>query len=226
MTDNIINVNNLTKQFIKGNIVTTVINEITFQLSRGDFVSIVGASGSGKSTLLYLLGGLMKPTVGSIIIEDQDLSDMDDSAISNFRNGSLGFIFQSFNLIPNMTCLANTILPFTFSKRKVLNKEVLAEKILTNVGLADKAKNKPSELSGGEQQRVCIARALINDPKIILADEPTGNLDSKNGHAIMNLLAELNEAGKTIIVVTHDEKMAAYTRKKIKLSDGKILGIE
>ncbi len=168
----------------------------------------------------------MKPTVGSIIIEDQDLSDMDDSAISNFRNGSLGFIFQSFNLIPNMTCLANTILPFTFSKRKVLNKEVLAEKILTNVGLADKAKNKPSELSGGEQQRVCIARALINDPKIILADEPTGNLDSKNGHAIMSLLAELNEAGKTIIVVTHDEKMAAYTRKKIKLSDGKILGIE
>ena len=197
---------------------------LNLSIKKGELVSIMGASGSGKSTLLNLIGGLDKPTKGKVIIDSHDLSKMDENEMAVLRRNKIGFVFQSFNLINSFTAMQNVELPMIFNGIEIEGRKEKARKILTEVGLEKKLENKSTKLSGGETQRVSIARALANDPQIILADETTGNLDSKSGKHIMEILKKLNKDGRTIIVVTHDIKIAKQTKRIIRIADGKVVG--
>ncbi len=196
---------------------------IDLKVSEGEFITIVGPSGSGKSTLLNIIGGLDTPTIGRIEVDGQDLSKASDRDLSLYRNKKVGFIFQTFNLQPTHTALENVSLPLMFAKVPLWRRKRIASEVMKTVGLSDRLRHKPNQLSGGERQRVAIARALVNDPKILLADEPTGNLDSKTGEQIMELLTRLNkERGITLLLVTHDVKTADYADRMLRMLDGQI----
>ena len=196
---------------------------IDLKVSEGEFITIVGPSGSGKSTLLNIIGGLDTPTIGRIEVDGQDLSKASDRDLSLYRNKKVGFIFQTFNLQPTHTALENVSLPLVFAKVPLWRRKRIASEVMKTVDLSDRLRHKPNQLSGGERQRVAIARALVNDPKILLADEPTGNLDSKTGEQIMELLTRLNkERGITLLLVTHDLKTADYADRMLRMLDGQV----
>ena len=220
--DSIINVENVYKDFQNGKI--KVLKGVNLEIKAGEFVSLMGASGSGKSTLLYLIGGLDKPSDGIIKIDNKNISKLNDTKISKLRRKEIGFIFQFYNLVQNLTVEENILLPVIMDGQKKKKYEKKLNELLEIVGLSEKKNALPSELSGGEQQRVAIARAVIMDPKIILADEATGNLDSKTGQDIMELFKKINkEKGITILQVTHSEEIANYGDRIIYLKDGQII---
>ena len=208
--------------YIKGE-PAKVLKGINFKINMGDFIAIMGPSGSGKTTLMNIIGLLDTPTKGKYLLDGLDVSTLDDNEMSQLRNKKIGFIFQSFYLIQYLTILENVMLPIYYSKNKPSKFVKRASNLLEEFGLLTKLKNKPNQLSGGQQQRVAIARALINDPEIILADEPTGQLDSETSKNILDYICRLNEKGKTIIIVTHDNVVASYAKSIIKIIDGKII---
>ncbi|NLW59909.1 MAG: ABC transporter ATP-binding protein [Firmicutes bacterium] len=213
----------LYKTYKLGTVDVEVLKGIDLTIQEGEFVSIMGPSGSGKSTLLYLLGGLDKPTTGQVKVKGKELSHMNDKEESILRRRTIGFVFQFYNLIPNLNVEENIMLPVLLDGKRPRAYRHRLEEILATVGLADRRRHTPRELSGGQQQRVAIARALINEPDIILADEPIGNLDTKTGMGIMELLRRINqEQGKTIVQVTHSHEAAAYSQRIINLRDGKV----
>lgn len=213
----------LYKTFKLGSMDVEVLKDINVNIEKGEFVSIMGPSGSGKSTLLYLIGSLDKPTSGSIRINGRELAGMKDKEESILRRRQIGFVFQFYNLIPNLTVEENILLPLTLDGKRPGKYKEHMEKVLNDVGLMERRKHTPRELSGGQQQRVAIARALINDPDVILADEPIGNLDSKTGTEIMELFKKINiEKGKTIVQVTHSLESANYGNRAINLKDGRV----
>jgi putative ABC transport system ATP-binding protein len=220
MEEAFIRIRNLKKHYQMGGTVVRALDGLDLDIPRGSFNVVMGPSGSGKSTLLYLVGGLDRPSSGQIEFNDQRLSEMDENQLAAFRRRTVGFIFQSFNLIQSMTAAENVAFPMQFAGVPGKERTSRARNALERVNLQDRALHKPSELSGGQQQRVAIARSLVNDPPLILADEPTGNLDSTSGEGIMQLLSELNQAGRTILVVTHDPRMLPYATQKIFLLDG------
>lgn len=222
MTDNVILVKELRKIYKIGEIEVHALDGVSFNIERGEVVSIMGPSGSGKSTLMNLLGCLDHPTDGSYNLDGEEVSELDDDQLAGIRNRKVGFVFQSFNLLPRQTALANVELPMRYAG-DVPDRRKRATEALESVGLTDRVNHRPTELSGGQQQRVAIARALVNNPSILMADEPTGNLDSKSGKEIMELLLNLNrDKGTTLIIVTHDPKIAEQTQRVIRLRDGKI----
>jgi putative ABC transport system ATP-binding protein len=195
---------------------------VDLSIGEGEFVTIMGPSGSGKSTILNVIGCLDRPSTGRYFLRNQEVSGLNDIALSKFRNEVLGFVFQQFHLLPRLNALKNVLLPLIYSVEYPKDAQEKAAELLSAVGLADKMTSKPTELSGGQQQRVAIARALINDPSVILADEPTGNLDKDSGNEILDIFDKLNQKGTTIIVVTHDSEVAASTKRVIQISDGAI----
>ncbi|GAB7024626.1 ABC transporter ATP-binding protein [Salidesulfovibrio brasiliensis] len=220
-----ISLNNITRTFFQGadeGPGIEVLKGITLEIGQGEFVALQGTSGSGKSTLLHIIGLLDRPTAGVYKLMDRDVSGLDDDEQSDFRNKTLGFIFQSFYLIPYATALENVILPGLYSGRAQAELRERAEYLLERVGLADRMTFRPNRLSGGQQQRVAMARALLNEPDVILADEPTGQLDSTTSGEIMNLFHDVHESGKTIVLVTHDVEVADTAQKIIHLSDGRV----
>ena len=218
-----IQVNNVYKNYNTKKTKIEVLKNVNLKIKEGEFISILGPSGSGKSTLLNLIGGLDLPNNGTVLVDDLEITRLGDKELANFRNKTVGFVFQFFNLLPRSSALENCILPLIYSSTPVTDKKARAQNVLKLVGLEKRFNHKPSELSGGEQQRVAIARAIVTDPKIILADEPTGNLDSKTGEEIMEIFLDLNKKGKTIIMVTHEETLAKKTHKIVKIKDGQIL---
>jgi putative ABC transport system ATP-binding protein len=215
----------LTKVYGMGDATVAALDGVSIRIQAGEFVAIMGPSGSGKSTLMHILGCLSRPTSGKYILDGQDISDMSKKELAIVRNQKLGFIFQAYNLLPRTDALRNVMMPILYDRNRKLNDEEAEQKtlkMLELVGLADRVHHQPQELSGGQQQRVAIARALINDPVMIIADEPTGNLDSRSGHDILNLLHTLHQQGVTIVMVTHDPNTAEYTQRVIHLADGKI----
>ena len=220
----IIKVDNLYKRFPMGKEEVEILKDINLYVEEGEFVSIMGPSGSGKSTLLYLLGGLDKPSEGDVFIGGKNITTLKDRKESIMRRRDIGFVFQFYNLVPNLNVVDNIMLPVLLDGGKIKDYREKLNEILEIVGLSDKKKHTPRELSGGQQQRVAIARALINDPEIILADEPIGNLDSKSGTEIMNLFKRINkEKGKTIVQVTHSLESADYGNRTIMVKDGRII---
>jgi len=215
----------LTKVYGMGDATVAALDGVSLEIKAGEFVAIMGPSGSGKSTLMHILGCLSRPTAGKYILDGQDISDMSKSELALVRNEKLGFIFQAYNLLPRTDALRNVTMPLLYDRNRKISKEDGEEKalrMLELVGLGDRIHHQPQELSGGQQQRVAIARALINDPVLIIADEPTGNLDSRSGRDILNLLRTLHQQGVTIVMVTHDPLTAEYTQRVIHLADGKI----
>jgi putative ABC transport system ATP-binding protein len=215
----------LTKVHGMGDATVAALDGVNLEINAGEFVAIMGPSGSGKSTLMHILGCLSRPTAGQYILDGQDISNMSKKELALVRNRKLGFIFQAYNLLPRTTALRNVMMPMLYDRERKLNDEEGEEKalkMLELVGLGDRVHHQPQELSGGQQQRVAIARALINDPVLIIADEPTGNLDSHSGREILNLLRSLHQQGVTIVMVTHDSMTAEYTQRVIHLADGKI----
>lgn len=220
----IIKVKDLSRYYGSKENKNVALNDINFSIEEGEFVSIMGPSGCGKSTLLYSIAGLDKPNKGSVIIDDTDIYNLNDKNLSEFRRSMIGFIFQFYNLVPNLTVEENILLPIVMAGKKVSSYKDELEDILNLVGLSEKRNHRPEELSGGQQQRVSIARAVISSPKIILADEATGNLDSKSGKTILELFKKINkEKGITILQVTHSEECAKYGERIIRLFDGKII---
>ncbi len=205
-----------------GESVIPALNGLSLKINKGEFVAILGASGSGKSTAMNMIGSLDIPSEGKVLLEGADISHAEESELAQLRGKKIGFIFQSFNLIPSLTALGNVMLPMTFQNVPREQRKIRATQLLMQVGLKERMSNLPSQLSGGERQRVAIARALINDPEIILADEPTGNLDSKTGTEIIKTLTDLHKQGRTIILITHDEKVAKQAQRRIKIKDGKL----
>jgi putative ABC transport system ATP-binding protein len=218
-----IEVSNLSKSFQMGEVTVHALAGVDLTIEKGAFCLIMGPSGSGKSTLLYLLGGLDRPTSGSIRIDGQEINDLDENALARFRQRTMGFVFQSFNLISSATAVENVTFPARFSGMPSRQRRALGLELLEKVNLLDRAYHKPSELSGGQQQRVAIARALINHPALILADEPTGNLDTASGESIMGVLKTLHETGATVIVVSHDPRLTGYATQMVQILDGKII---
>ncbi|MCS7197922.1 MAG: ABC transporter ATP-binding protein [Candidatus Bipolaricaulota bacterium] len=223
----VVSAQNVTKIYQMDKVHVVALDGVSFSLEEGEFVAIMGPSGSGKSTLLNLIGCLDKPSSGTISINGTDISRLSDRQLARLRGAYIGFVFQTFNLIPRIDALANVLLPMTFlDKIPPKERRRRAQELLESVGLGHRLHHLPSELSGGERQRVAIARALANDPKILLADEPTGNLDTKTGKTILELFVELNRAGRTVVVVTHDATVASYARRVLYLLDGKLVGDE
>ena len=221
--ENIIEACNLSKIYKLGEVSVEVLKDVNIVIGQGEFVSLMGPSGSGKSTLLYLLGGLDKPTSGSIKLKGRELSAMKDKEESEMRRRDIGFVFQFYNLVPNLSVEENIMLPILLDGKKLKHYESRLNEILELVGLSDRRKHTPRELSGGQQQRVAIARALVNEPDIILADEPIGNLDSKTGTEIMELFKRINkEKGKTVVQVTHSYEAARYGTRAINVKDGRV----
>lgn len=219
-----IEIKNIVKEYHGGEEKVFAVNDISLDIQQSDFVSIMGQSGSGKSTLLGILGGLTHPTKGSVTVDEIDLFKLNSEKLADFRREYLGFVFQSYQLIPYLTVLENTLLPLLPGGYSKTEQKEKARSILDKLHLSNKVKRLTDELSGGEQQRVAIARALVNDPYILLADEPTGNLDSKTSEEIMQIFCKLNEDGKTIIMVTHNKEIETFANKKIYLKDGKTNG--
>jgi putative ABC transport system ATP-binding protein len=222
MNNEIIKLNDIRRFFQVGTVTVKALRTISLSIKKNEFVALMGPSGSGKSTLMNLLGCLDTPTHGEYILNGQDVSKMDDNKLAEIRNKEIGFIFQTFNLLPRSTAAENVMLPLIYAGYDKMTRKQKAEGVLADVGLSDRITHKPSELSGGQRQRVAVARALVNQPSIILADEPTGNLDSKTSIEIMGLLEEIHRAGNTIIVVTHEEDIAKHAHRIIRLIDGKI----
>lgn len=214
---------NLTKTYTVGDVKIYAVNDVSFQIDEGDFVSIVGKSGSGKSTLMHMIGLLDTPTHGQLLLNGKEVSKLNEKQLARIRNKEIGFVFQQFNLLARATALENVILPLKYSKVPKTEWKAKALRMLELVELSDRVNNKSNELSGGQKQRVAIARALVNEPSIVLADEPTGNLDTKTGMDIELLFKKLNDQGKTIVIVTHDDDLAKMTKKKFVISDGKLV---
>jgi len=214
--------NDITKSFISGTVRTDVLKGVTFKVNKGEFAAIMAPSGTGKTTLLNVLGCLMKASGGSYLFEGQDIETLNDDQLSEIRNKKIGFVFQTFNLLERTSALDNVLLPLVYSDVYPVDAAKKASRLIESVGLKERINYKPSELSGGQQQRVAIARALINDPAVILADEPTGNLDSNSAKEIMEIFKTLHKEGRTIIVVTHDINIARSAGRIIYLKDGKV----
>jgi len=220
MRSAIISSEKLSRKFRVGSVTINALNDVSFEVSKNEFLALMGASGSGKSTLMNLIGCLDTATSGSYNLNGTNVKKMNENDLANVRNKEIGFIFQTFNLLPRYTALENVMLPLIYAGVKKEEREEMAKKALENVGLSDRVTHKPNELSGGQKQRVAIARALVNNPSIILADEPTGNLDSETSIEIMNLFQEIHKKGNTIILVTHEEDIAAFSERIIRLKDG------
>jgi putative ABC transport system ATP-binding protein len=219
----VLELKNVFKTYTSGNTSFNALDGVSLQIKQGEFVSITGPSGSGKSTLMHIVGLLDNPTSGQVLLEGKDISQLKEEQLAKIRNVTLGFVFQQFNLLPKTSSLENAILPLLYSDVPNNLREKIGMEMLTKVGLEDKFVNTPAQLSGGQQQRVAIARALVNDPKIILADEPTGNLDSKSGKEVMDLFQHLNKKeGRTIVLVTHDIDLAKQANRIIIIKDGQI----
>ena len=216
-------VKNLTKTFGSGDTEVTAVNGVTFAVPDGQFAAVIGRSGSGKSTLLSLVGALDKPTSGSIAVDGQEISSGSDRALIQYRRNRIGFVFQSYNLIPRTSAVANVELPLMYGGMKRTERRRIALLALEAVGLGDRVDHLPSELSGGQQQRVAIARALATRPAMILADEPTGNLDSESTREVLEIFARLNQRGRTVVLITHEDDVAAYARRIIRLRDGLVV---
>lgn len=227
MEDQIIRIENLSKIYNTGDIHVTALCDVTLSIRRGELIAVMGASGSGKSTLMNIIGCLDRPTEGHYYLEGIDVKEKTDDELSAVRNKKIGFVFQSFNLIPRTSAIKNVELPMIYAKVGAAEREVRAMKLLESVSLADRALHMPSELSGGQKQRVAIARALANQPQILLADEPTGNLDSQSSGEIMEIFKRLNrEEGNTVIIVTHEREIAEFTDRIITFKDGRVIGDE
>ena len=222
MKNRVIEIHDIVKNYQIGTIIVRALRSVTINIEKNEYVAIMGPSGSGKSTLLNLLGCLDTPTSGSYILNGTDVSKMEDDHLAEIRNKEIGFVFQTFNLLPRYTALENVTLPLIYAGIPKAERERLAIETLDHVGLADRMEHKPNELSGGQRQRVAIARALVNNPAIILADEPTGNLDSKTAIDIMGLLDDIHREGNTVIVVTHEEDIAKHAARIVKLFDGEV----
>ena len=219
----LISISNLRKIYQMGEVEVRALDGIHLEVEAGEYVAIMGPSGSGKSTLMNLIGCLDTPTSGEYILNGKRVSDLDDTELAEIRNHEIGFVFQTFNLLSRATALSNVELPLIYARISARERHRRAREALEKVGLGDRAKHQPNELSGGQRQRVAVARALVNQPSILLADEPTGNLDSRTSAEMMELFNELNAAGNTLIVVTHEEDIAAHARRVVRLLDGKIV---
>ena len=220
MSNNLIKCINLAKHYIVGSQTVKALNSVSLSIEKGEYLAIMGPSGSGKSTLMNILGCLDTPSYGEYWLNGNLVSNMDDDRLAEIRNKEIGFVFQTFNLLPRYSALENVMLPMIYAGFSQEVREKRAEEVLEQVGLADRMHHKPNELSGGQRQRVAVARALVNKPSIILADEPTGNLDSKTSVDIMMLFRQIHEAGNTIILVTHEEDIASYAKRVLRLRDG------
>jgi putative ABC transport system ATP-binding protein len=223
MGNSLIKLDNVWKKYDMGKSdVLVVLNKINLEVNKGEFVAITGPSGSGKSTMVNIIGALDKPSFGEMYLGGKDISEMDESSIAFLRGKTIGFIFQQFNLIPTLSALQNVMLPMEILDTPEHEAKKFAEELLSMLGLEERFHHKPTELSGGQQQRVAIARALANNPEVILADEPTGNLDSKTGKFVMDFLIKMNKQGKTIILITHDLNLVKYAKRIIYIKDGKV----
>jgi putative ABC transport system ATP-binding protein len=220
MAQPLINISNIKRDFALGTEIINVLKGIDLQINKGEYVALMGPSGSGKSTLMNLLGCLDTPTSGTYILNGKDVSKMNDDELAEIRNKEIGFVFQTFNLLPRTTALDNVALPMVYAGYSKSERNQRATEVLTQVNLADRMDHQPNQLSGGQRQRVAVARALVNKPSIILADEPTGNLDSKTSVEIMGLFGDIHANGNTVILVTHEEDIAAYAHRVIRLRDG------
>jgi len=226
MAEEIISLSNIAKHYKVGTEIVKALRSISLTIYKNEYVALMGPSGSGKSTLMNILGCLDTPTSGTYILNKHDVSKLDDNSLAEIRNKEIGFVFQTFNLLPRSTALENVMLPLIYAGMNKADRILKAEKSLAGVKLSDRITHKPNELSGGQRQRVAVARALVNDPSIILADEPTGNLDSKTSVEIMGLFEEIHKKGNTIIVVTHEEDIARHAHRIIRLIDGEIASDE
>lgn len=220
--DHVIKLTEIVKNYQVGTQIVRALRKVSLEISRGEYVAIMGASGSGKSTLMNIIGCLDTPTSGKYQLNDKDVNLMNDDRLAEIRNTEIGFVFQTFNLLPRYSALENVMLPLVYAGVGKTKREEIATKQLVSVGLQDRMEHRPNELSGGQRQRVAVARALVNTPSILLADEPTGNLDSKTSEEIMKLFAEIHSKGNTIILVTHEEDIARHAYRIIKLKDGVI----
>ncbi len=218
----IIDTVNISKRYVMGSEIIDALQTITITINKGEYVAFMGPSGSGKSTLMNIIGCLDTPTSGKYVLNDKDVSDMDENELAEVRNKEIGFIFQNFNLLPRSSALENVALPLIYAGYSKSARTEKAMEALRNVGLGDRSKHQPNELSGGQRQRVAVARALVNHPSILLADEPTGALDTKTSSEIMDLFEELHSKGNTIIMVTHEEDIARYAHRIVRLRDGLI----
>lgn len=216
----IIKMTDLSKVYMISDIEVPALKEVNLEIKRGDFTAITGRSGSGKSTLMHIIGLLDLPTKGKYILNGKDVSSLKEDELATIRNREIGFVFQSFNLLPRYTALENVVLPAVYLGTKESERNEKATKFLTQLGLSDHLHKMPNQMSGGQQQRVAIARALMNDPDLILADEPTGNLDTASGNDVMKILKDLNSTGKTVILITHEDDIARQAKKIMKLNDG------
>jgi len=219
-------VRGLKRRFRLGDTIIRALDGIDLDIQRGEFLCLMGPSGSGKTTLLNVLGGLDRPDEGSITVDGLQIERLDANALAHYRRQKVGFVFQTFNLIPTMTALENVEFPMIFAGTPMTERRRRAMELLEQVGLGDRMHHKPTELSGGQQQRVALARALVNAPQIVLGDEPTGNLDTKTGEEIMSLLSQLNRLGQTIVIVTHDPRISAYATRTVHMLDGCIVSEE
>ena len=220
--DSIISINNISRKYVIGSETVHALRSVSLEIKKGEYVALMGPSGSGKSTLMNILGCLDTPSSGTYYLNNKEVSKLTDNELAEIRNKEIGFVFQTFNLLPRSTTLENVMLPLVYAGKKREEREIMAKKVLSDVNLSNRVTHKPNELSGGQRQRVAIARALVNNPSIILADEPTGNLDTKTSIEIMGLLQEIHRKGNTIILVTHEEDIAMHAHRIVRLRDGLI----